>query len=304
MSIPPNLAATFLTISFTSADFATSHRTNIASCPDLLISSTTLWPRSSCISATAILAPSVANSFAIALPMFLPAPVMSATCPLSFTVLFLSERLVSLVHAPISNFEIFRRSRRIDIESVQRAGQHRIVADGCGELDHALFAEAAIDRLERRLADSMGMDHLAHEADDLCLFGGKILHAPFLIDSANGFHGNAGLLTMVDVRRPLMFAFELPRRHQRRELNDFMIQARFKPNVTAEMHCALRHLRAVQQRQPRSADDAAACSDRFIDFLIFRGQVFFLINSSNACHVAISSLRSPVVIMRVSLSAT
>ena len=37
-----------------------------------------------CVSITAILAPSAANSFAIALPIFLPAPVMTATCPCNF----------------------------------------------------------------------------------------------------------------------------------------------------------------------------------------------------------------------------
>jgi hypothetical protein len=36
-------------------------------------------PRPSCISTTAIFAPSEAKSFAIALPIFLPAPVMTAT---------------------------------------------------------------------------------------------------------------------------------------------------------------------------------------------------------------------------------
>src|SRR6266576_2365777 len=100
MSMPPNLATTFLIISCTSFDFETSPSTSIASWPNLLISSTTDCPRPSCISATAILAPSDAKSFAIALPMFRPAPVMIATCPFNFISLVPFQNSVSPLSQP------------------------------------------------------------------------------------------------------------------------------------------------------------------------------------------------------------
>ena len=92
-------------------------------------------------------------------------------------------------------------------------------------------------------------------------------------------HRNAGFLAVHNMRRPLVFALELPRRHQRRKLNDFMLQAGFETDVAPQMCRARGDLRAVQQRAPRPADDAAALRDGVIDVLMLRRQLFFFADS-------------------------
>src|SRR5436189_5030761 len=50
------------------------------------------------------------------------------------------------------------------------------------------------------------------------------------------------------------------------------------------MRRARRQLRAVQQRQPWTADDASALRDGVIDVLMLRRQLFFFGDGCDACH--------------------
>ena len=111
-----------------------------------------------------------------------------------------------------SKLEIIRRRLRVYVESIHRAREHRVVADGGGELDKTFLAETAVKRLKGRFADAMGVDDFAHETDHLSILGGKMFDAFFLVQGANGFHADARLLPVIDVRAPLVRAVELPRR--------------------------------------------------------------------------------------------
>jgi len=103
-----------------------------------------------------------------------------------------------------------------------------------------------------------------------------------------------------------MFAFELPARHQRRELNDFMIQARFKTARNcrdALLRCAIWGLAASASHGPPTTPRLAAIDSlALLDLLL---PSLFLSIGSNACHVgrfSVFVLRS--VTYEVSLSAT
>src|SRR5436190_10361825 len=77
----PNLSTVKSTIAFTSASLAISARTNAASPPSFLISSTTCAPAFSRRPVRTTLAPAHANSIAVVLPMPEVPPVTSATLP-------------------------------------------------------------------------------------------------------------------------------------------------------------------------------------------------------------------------------
>jgi hypothetical protein len=78
--------------SFTSSSREVSVRKKLALPPVASISPTTAFPVSSFSSATSTLAPSAANSRAMARPIPEPAPVISAAFPSSFIARLLSGR--------------------------------------------------------------------------------------------------------------------------------------------------------------------------------------------------------------------
>src|SRR5438067_3893383 len=82
----PYLPTVKSTMAFTSASLATSARTNAASPPSFLISSTTCAPSFSRRPVRTTLAPARANSIAVVLPMPEVPPVTSATLPEKFFV--------------------------------------------------------------------------------------------------------------------------------------------------------------------------------------------------------------------------
>src|SRR5712664_1576003 len=89
MSSRPCLPTVKSTMAFTSASLATSARTNAASPPSFLISSTTCAPSFSRRPVRTTLAPARANSIAVVLPMPEVPPVTSATFPVSFPLFIL-----------------------------------------------------------------------------------------------------------------------------------------------------------------------------------------------------------------------
>src|SRR5688572_33356709 len=76
----------------------------------------------------------------------------------------------------------------------------------------------------------MLVNHLAHETHDRRIIRGKGFHALLFVNSANGFHGDAGLLRVIHVRRPLMLAVELARTPTRR------IRAAYDPVSIRSVH--------------------------------------------------------------------
>ena len=89
MSSPPKWAATSFTTEMMSSRLATSRVQALAFPPLAVISSATAWVPSALMSVTATLAPSAANTRAVAWPMPLAAPVTRTVRPLT-------ERLSSL----------------------------------------------------------------------------------------------------------------------------------------------------------------------------------------------------------------
>ncbi len=85
-STPPNCSTTLAVAASTAASSVTFISTAIAVPPPLLISSAVAWAAASARSAITTLAPSLANSSAISLPMPLAEPVMMATLSLSCMV--------------------------------------------------------------------------------------------------------------------------------------------------------------------------------------------------------------------------
>src|SRR6266850_6519887 len=195
-----------------------------------------------------------------------------------------SSRLVTTSR----NIELLLSAIRPHVEGVERTRQHRIVADGGRQLDHALEPEPPAHGLERRVVHAPLGQEVGGVSHDRRL----VLPEPVegaRPDRRDGPGAHARLARLRHVGRPLEAAVALARDGQHGQLAVGRAQRGLEADVGAEVRRALGHGRAVEQRGERPGDLAAAARDLGEDRLVRGRQVLRARDERNTRHQSIAA---------------
>src|SRR5215470_12305401 len=120
-----------------------------------------------------------------------------------------------LIDPPL-DLEYLGARRGLQLAGVDRHRQHAVVADGAGELDEAVIAEAADECLHGRVVHPVLAHQLAGEVDDLRVFRGNAA-AVVLTDGGDGRLRHAEPSRAAGLSAPYVHGLELARDRHGRE---------------------------------------------------------------------------------------
>src|SRR4029453_9956896 len=138
--------------------------------------------------------------------------------------------------------------RRVDAEGVERTGDHRVVADGRGEIDEPLEPEALLQRGECLVADPVLPQQTIGVGEHLRLRWRQPGRRPALADGGDDLVADAGLVGRYRVGGPLVLGIKHARPRDDGQLALGLCQRPLEADVVARLGDAPRQLGAGQQR--------------------------------------------------------
>src|SRR5256712_3379721 len=151
--------------------------------------------------------------------------------------------------------------RGLDAEGVERAGDHRVVADDGGEVHEALQAEAGLERVEVLVAHPVLAQQGVGRAPHLRLVRREPGRRLALADGGDDLVTDSGLARQHGVGRPLVLRVERAGHRDDGQLAHRLRQRAVEAHVVTGGGDASRQLGAVQQRGERAGHAAAALAD-------------------------------------------
>src|SRR5688572_26507159 len=137
--------------------------------------------------------------------------------------------------------------QRWHLESVEDAGQERVVADRGRELGYTSVAENFMDRSEGGFADLVVAHYLPGVTDQGLLLRGQGVHREAVLNHVDGSLADANLSGRDDMCSPFVGALAFSGGGHDCELADRRRQRRLEADECTEMRRPARNLRAVHQ---------------------------------------------------------